>query len=591
MWQGGDRRCDRKHCHKARRALLALLSMAMSTGPAIATADELSRTSNTAYSQPSTTDRPMTPSRPLIAPAPSPVPKAPLAPKKPTAPAPTRPSDVPSPPQAPMPPPRQRAFPEPTPEDAARVVAPEDFNSNNLNSPIGIAAGPTSASPLMIGDFFGTAAQSTVVMLTPRSVSNYAIFGPGFNTGQGPVPPQRFGIGNTGQFPVPFFNSQSGPGQVIAPGVSIPLATNQPNINPDLSVPNPPGSSPLTIINGRATITSVTPPPGVLPPSAGPFGFADVTYFEQNGFDIAVPNPGGGGSVGSQKIAEGTSPEPRDRVYFFYDLFENVPLADGGVNVNRIAPGFEKTFFDRLMSIDIRIPMALTLDSNITTGSTQLSNGEFGNLTLNYKALLLRDNDMVYSAGLGISVPTADDVSVFLPNGSQIVTIQNKAVHLQPFFGALWTPSGPWFSQAFLQVDVDTNGNPVAINSTGASVTPAGRLQSPTFLFLSGGIGRWLVRNNDGWLTGVAVLSELHYNRTLQAADNVVQGPFLVGGQIQAIQLTNLTLGTTLQINRQSYLTAAYVTPLGGGSDQQFDGQFRLLFSRRFGPSAPAAFQ
>ena len=68
------------------------------------------------------------------------------------------------------------------------------------------------------------------------------------------------------------------------------------------------------------------------------------------------------------KIAENTSPMPRDRLIFDYGYFDNVPLAPGGVNVNRLTLGFEKTFLDGMMSFELKAPMASTVDSTVVQG-------------------------------------------------------------------------------------------------------------------------------------------------------------------------------------------------------------------------------
>ncbi len=62
------------------------------------------------------------------------------------------------------------------------------------------------------------------------------------------------------------------------------------------------------------------------------------------------------------KLSENTSPIPRDRVFVNYSYFDNVPLQQGGVDVNRFVPGFEKTFFNGITSVEVRAPMASTLD-------------------------------------------------------------------------------------------------------------------------------------------------------------------------------------------------------------------------------------
>lgn len=157
---------------------------------------------------------------------------------------------------------------------------------------------------------------------------------------------------------------------------------------------------------------------------------------------VVVPNPGAAGAiVGREKIADNGSPLPRDRVFFNYSCFDNVPLAPGGVDVNRFTPGFEKTFFDGMTSIEMRFPFATTLNSNfLLDGFTNDDELEFGNLMIYTKALLYSSPTTAIGSGLGISVPTADDLNVGLTDGTTLVRVQNESVHLLPYIGGIHAP-------------------------------------------------------------------------------------------------------------------------------------------------------
>ena len=64
-------------------------------------------------------------------------------------------------------------------------------------------------------------------------------------------------------------------------------------------------------------------------------------------------------------------------MFFDYSHFDDVPLA-GGISdsVNRYTPAFEKTFFNGWSSIEIGMPVAGTLNNNISlTGPTTCSRG------------------------------------------------------------------------------------------------------------------------------------------------------------------------------------------------------------------------
>ncbi len=323
-------------------------------------------------------------------------------------------------------------------------------------------------------------------------------------------------------------------------------------------------------------------------------------------FSQEIPNPGGGGVVGKMKIAEDTSPMPRDRLIFDYSYFDNVPLYPGGVDVNRFTLGFEKTFFDGLTSFELKAPMAVTLDSDIFLGGpNDLWDGEFGNMGLTFKGLLIRRRTLAISGGMSVWVPTADPTRVKLPlitpqrqivGGIPLVEIENESVHLGPFFGLLWTPNDRFFAQAFLQYDVDANGNPVFIN-TGDGLVESGRLNDVAFQYLDVGIGRWMYRSRDPWarLQGVAWTAELHWNRSLQDPDLVLSEGFepdgtlrsiAVGSVLNNVDQVNGVLGLHAELGT-TLITLGCAAPMGG-SDQEFDFEVRLMINRHFGPQTRA---
>lgn len=313
--------------------------------------------------------------------------------------------------------------------------------------------------------------------------------------------------------------------------------------------------------------------------------------------------------VGVQKIAENNSPIPRDRVYVNYSYFDNVPLSSGGVNINRITPGFEKTFLNGWASLDVRVPMADTIDNNInydvplaatTFGpSPTNTNFELGNINLNFKMMLQSEGPWTTSTGLGVTLPTGDDLiyydttAALIPTAPQIGRIDNESVHLMPFVAALYAPDDRFFSMGFVQLDFDANGNGVH-SYRPAQLSPVfptasnGTLNDPTFLYVDLGVGYWLYRNRtESFIQGVAPVLEVHYNRALTDSDTFSDGiPFVgfgVGPQKDNIENLNVVLGTHFQLAHNSMLTAGYALPVGGGADQQFDGEIRVLLNIFFG--------
>ncbi len=296
------------------------------------------------------------------------------------------------------------------------------------------------------------------------------------------------------------------------------------------------------------------------------------------------------------KIAENTSPMPRDRLIFDYGYFDNVPLAPGGVSVNRFTLGFEKTFLDGDMSFEFKAPMASTVDSTVVQNvAINERSGEFGNLELAVKMLFRQTETWAFSGGLQLGLPTADDTRVVLEDGTPLLAIRNDAVHLGPFFGALWTPNERLFSHGFLQCDVASAGNAVLVNRDGWRLSEAGRLNDATLLTLDWGIGYWAVRNScrHRSLTGLAGTAELHWSRSLQSADAVAVGPWAVtsgseagGGDDGEIDVLDLTLGCHLALRQNTLVTCGYAVPLYAGGVDPFDGEFRVMVNHHFGPAS-----
>lgn len=309
---------------------------------------------------------------------------------------------------------------------------------------------------------------------------------------------------------------------------------------------------------------------------------------------------------GILKFAEGGSPLPVDRLIFNYHYFDNTALFQGGVNVHRFVPGFEKTFFDGLASIEVRAPLLVTLDSDVdiqNPGATDTQHGEFGNVRITPKVLLHRERGLAVGAGLPILVPTADDI-VFEIFNTEFARVENEAVHIAPYLGAVYAPNRRFFTQGFLQFDFDANGNPVSMrldpfNSLGGGVNERriGRLNDPTFLFLDWQAGYWFHRATDPrstGLTGLAGLFELHYSGSLDETDAVISR-FERTDEIRAqfgverdnIDVLNLTIGSVLEFDYNSSLLLGYSVPVGEGADEPFDGELRVLFTHRFGPPSP----
>jgi hypothetical protein len=368
-----------------------------------------------------------------------------------------------------------------------------------------------------------------------------------------------------------------------------------------------PGEAPVTPAPGERTPAEIAaesnvPPTNALasdfgapsgPLSSAPnmigdfFGGGAVSVFSDGVFVGAAPLPGN--AVPRFKMAENTSPLPQDRVYFDFSTYSNVPLTDRPIGVNAYAAGFEKTLCNGLMSVEVRAPMATTLDNDIFfDGSTETATGEFGDLGVAFKTLLIRREKFILSGGLAMTLPTAQDNLYYFDRQSTFtpaMLIENQSVHLQPFFGGLWTPNDRWFGIGYIQVDVDTNGDAVS-TFPGTTPTPdfIGRYRDATVMFADVGLGYWARRCNDRsrFFTGLAYVLEFHLNQSLEAQQVLTSDTFDLGTPAENASFTDMTIGAHVELYKMTTITAAYCTPLTPDMDRQFDSQFRLFVNRRF---------
>jgi hypothetical protein len=383
----------------------------------------------------------------------------------------------------------------------------------------------------------------------------------------------------------PAQGAPAAPGDAAQPGVPLPegaIGPSQPAPEPS---PQQLASSSLPAGFG-STGAGYSGAPNMIGDFFGPPA-APVTIFLPNESRETVVLPTGGGAlVGRLKIAENVSPIPRTRVFMNYSYFDNVPLTLDGQSVNRFSPGFERAFHDQLFSVEMRVPFASTLSSDIFVGDSAHnddSHFEFGDLFLTLKGLLLSRPRSVVSAGVSLSLPTADDLHVFDSEGRRLLSIENESARVMPFLGWLAISENQrWFTQGFLQIDVDANGDPVLVNSF-SGVESAGRLQESTFLYFDTALGYWLLPPSPyrgGLISGFAPTIEMHYNRSLQDADVIDSSTIQVQERQEDIQILNMIIGGTTLLSGGSTLTVGYGTPVGNPADQAFDGELRVMWNR-----------
>ena len=324
---------------------------------------------------------------------------------------------------------------------------------------------------------------------------------------------------------------------------------------------------------------------------------------------------------GVQKLVDNASPVPRDRVFFNYSYFQNSAIVVDGhaINVNRLTPGFEKTFFNQLMSVEVRVPFATTIDSVNLTGVTNTSNILLGNQTTYLKALLYTDSKLSIASGLGIQLPTAastqysvNGYSIKAVDGAytqtssiDILKIRNEAVHLMPYLGSVYTPNDRFFAQSVAQLDFATNGNTVynaavypvlndsnpdpatwTVTSATTGLSRAGSLNDTNFMYLSANTGYWIYKTTNPYergLTGFAPTIEMHYNQSLQREDTVSGFYGNPGQGTKNISQLNGVIGATTVFGNDKYLSVGYVLPFETGVNRAYDGELRVMFNYYFG--------
>lgn len=390
--------------------------------------------------------------------------------------------------------------------------------------------------------------------------------------------------------------------EAVAPAAPTPAV---PQPAPGVAAPAKPGEpAPAPVAPPEALASAISPPGGTL--STAPNMIGDLfgastlqgwSYGIMGPYnpddDFVIPNPANGGVVGRTKIAENTSALPQDRLLFNYSYFDRAPLFPGGVQVHRFTPGIEKTFLDGMTSIELKIPMASTLDSTILADSgTDLSHGEFGNMMITPKVLLTHTDNFAAALGMSISVPTANDVVVAISDGTELLRIDNQSVFLAPFVGILWTHD-QFFVQGFLQYDVDANGSPVFESDqfTGQR-SEIGRLRGNTFQYLDIAAGWWTYRSGSPYdlIQGIALTGEVHWNRSLDKGRNLFGQYFAVGDFRDDIQILDLTVGTHVELRNNTTVSVGYSVPVGNRADQQFDGELRVMVNHFYGPFSRPGF-
>jgi hypothetical protein len=342
-------------------------------------------------------------------------------------------------------------------------------------------------------------------------------------------------------------------------------------IPPDGEVPSPLAfQTPDERFAGRGSVAYAQPMIGDLLVPSG--GFRTVVFGANGATPTArtfrVPSASHG-----FKIADNESPVPQDRVFFTYNYYNNVngrfdaatmaPI--GRVDVHQEVFGFEKTFFDKNASVELRLPLN-TLDA--MGGSVPGAGGTFtdvGDLSVVFKGVLLQNQETgnLLSGGLAITVPTGPSnfagVEPIGPGfgttpgiiGAPPTTFAHNTL-LQPWLGYLFT-RGDFYLHGFSSVDIPTESNDV------------------TFMFNDVGVGYYLLRDrsSDRTLTAVVPTVELHVNTPLNHRGSL-------NGPLGTPDWVDFTGGVTLEFFRRSTLAIGASVPVTGAKPYDVQGIVQL---------------
>jgi hypothetical protein len=287
-------------------------------------------------------------------------------------------------------------------------------------------------------------------------------------------------------------------------------------------------------------------------------------------------------------IGENNKPLPMDRMYFLFNGFNNVLTTTDVINnrtydsdLQRYTFGFEKTFFEEQASLEIRFPLSSSLDMNLPNYST--STGTVSNLTLVTKYLLSKTESTAIATGIGFGIPTGESFSG--TSGLETFRLRNQALYLIPYIGLMHNFNENWFTTAYLQVEIGTNGDTFEVKNAGT----LGKINAQTFGRLDLAVGRWLMRDMGyRFLDGIALVNEYHYVTSLNDGDVSLSNGQIglcsvaVGATDNRVDYLNTTLGVHFQLTDLANLRVSGVFPMRTQPDRQFDSEVQVSFNRMF---------
>ena len=516
----------------------------------------------------------------------------PSAPGRTAPPVPTRPVPAPqTPPAVPQTPPAIPQTP-PATQQAPPVTAPPvlEGNAPQTLTPLGEAVdysdfdySPSdflatreswSASPTSIGDFLGgglTGFNGQVRITTQLTVAgNILSGGPGvpssiigFDVGGNRPPDDIFTSGNGIDL--------SGDGLPDTFVIVEPLPTSDASTSPGQGFIFEPSTARATFVGGSGGQTAIN---GVF--TDGENWFVTYTYVGNIGIaGGAIPLPGPGVAMRRIKIAENYSPDVRDRFIFNYNFFNDV-IGNLG-DVNRYTIGTERIVVDDLASVEFRLPLAGTYAAVQDPSKQRDRDFELGNMVAILKTILWRQEGFLWTGGVGVAFPTADDARLQM-GGQDLLRVKNETVHFLPFTGTLHRFGNDFSIQTLLQFDIAANGDPIFGNLTGGTLPLLGEFNDSALVAASVTATKTIYRSRDvgrnrsGQLLRELLLnSELHYTGTIQDSDFISASGITYSNLADNYNVLNATLGMHIVLSNDLVITPAMAVPLRDGTDELFD--------------------
>lgn len=348
-----------------------------------------------------------------------------------------------------------------------------------------------------------------------------------------------------------------------------------------------------------ATESFASAPTSFAPNMIGDFlnaGAGNVICGEDSSYDdplcVSAPSP----SAYRFKVAEDNSVFPKCRIILNYNRYDDalrILDIDGNGDtitdkrtIDRFVVGIEKAFWDKRASVQVHLPIFSGTDYYNATDPDLfgVNTGNVGNLQLTGKFVLLRNCYSAVSAGAAVTIPTGYDIHGSI--GGNPFSIDNESVHIMPFLGYYRSLAcdRAWL-QAFLQLDMDVNGNTVTYDGF------SGRGQDQNLLYADASLGYWLFENQccDARVRGIASILEFHYTTSVQSADivSLAGDDFVYGNVLGNVDIATITAGAQFQFAR-SDARIGFAVPVGTTTDtvngisinnRPFDWEFMVQYN------------